>query len=72
MGELSALHAQATRLILALREGMERLEAIEVGSFRTGAPGAPAAAPGLHAAAPVHDAQALAPQLPPRDPAPRP
>ena len=30
MGDLSSLHAQATRLILALREGMERLEAIEV------------------------------------------
>ncbi|KAI8474350.1 MAG: Qb-snare protein, Bos1/Membrin family [Monoraphidium minutum] len=37
MGDLSALHAQATRLILALREGMERLEAIE-GGFRTGDP----------------------------------
>ncbi|GBF98735.1 hypothetical protein Rsub_11284 [Raphidocelis subcapitata] len=35
MGDLSALHAQATRLVLALREGMERLEAIE-GGMRTG------------------------------------
>lgn len=30
MGDLSSLHAQATRLILALRDGLERLEAIEV------------------------------------------
>ncbi len=30
MGDLTALHAQATRLILSLREGLERLEAAEV------------------------------------------
>lgn len=36
--DLSSLHAQATRLILALREGMERLEAIE-GGTRSGDPG---------------------------------
>lgn len=39
MGDLPALHAQATRLILALRDGMERLEAIE-GGMRSGDPAA--------------------------------
>lgn len=30
MADLPRLHAQATRLILSLREGLERLEAAEV------------------------------------------
>ena len=31
MSDLTSLHSQAKRLILLLREGLERLEALEVG-----------------------------------------
>lgn len=43
MSDLTGLHAQAKRLILMLREGLEKLEATEVGS----APPLPAAVPCL-------------------------
>ena len=32
MTDLAGLHAQATRLILSLRDGLERLEGSEVGA----------------------------------------
>jgi len=34
MTDLAGLHAQATKLILALREGLERLEGAEVRGAR--------------------------------------
>lgn len=38
MNDLDALHAQAKRLIMALREGLERLEATEVSRHHASQP----------------------------------